>query len=141
MKLHILLAATVLSLTAARPQLVLGYQGGAVPFAEAAYEIGDRWEPALRISTDRFLEDLGRALAITYDVYEREAVELFVGSGVPVPPGGSEANVRGIVPLGMNVHPLADRRFGLRAVIDLGINEDPVLVGTRGLRWRLRDAD
>lgn len=138
MKIASLLLGAILLTYDTRGQLSAGYQLGQAPFAQIGYEIGERWQPEARIYPFGSLENTGVGLALMYDVFHREATDVFLGLGL----GYSAVfldEIQAIIPIGILVRPLADRRFGIRAELDLDIGGwDAALTGTVGVRWVFR---
>ena len=117
-------------------QLGVGFYQASLPFVEINYELADRWRPALRLGVDRFLEDVPVSVQLTYDIVEREAYEVYAGAGLQVALSPSETTAALIVPLGLNAYPFADRRLGFHIELLPYFEENAVLFGAWGVRWR-----
>ena len=124
-------------------QLSVSYLQGQATFAEVSYEFDERWEPALRVYPSGLLENTAIGVGVTYDVYEREAAEVFIGAGVGFARAFEQDAV--LVPVGLSVRPFAERRFAVRAELDAYFADlrevDTGLLGSLGVQWRFAKDD
>ncbi len=133
MKTLILSAAlTLFTVSACFAQLSVGYHQSGLPFASISYEIKGRLVPELRLSTDTYLgESFSPEFVLTYQFLNKEDYEFYSGLGF-------RANdFQGVVlPIGFNFFPFEQKKFGFHLELAPIINDNPILRGSWGIRYR-----
>lgn len=128
-----LLLLIIMSSFSAEAQFGISYHQSSIPFVGFNYEIKDRFLPELRIGTDNFMEDLSAELVITYQFINKEDVEFYGGLG------GRINTYEGLaIPIGLNVYPFEEKKFGFHIEIAPLIGEDQILRGSWGIRYRFK---
>ncbi|MFA0962787.1 hypothetical protein AB9P05_13375 [Roseivirga sp. BDSF3-8] len=132
MKLRLFFTLLLLSLgTAAFAQVGVAYHQSGLPFAEVHYEFGERVRPLFRPGVDSFFDNFPLELAITYDILDREDYEFYAGLGGRI--NGFEGAV---IPIGLNVYPFDNKRFGFHIEVAPIIGDADILRGSWGMRYR-----
>lgn len=102
-----------------------------LPFIGLSYEINNKLLPELRIGTDNYFEDTSLELAINYIFIRNETVNVYAGLG------GRIRILEGIVvPIGLNIYPFENKRFGFQMELAPILRESSLLRGSWGIRYR-----
>ena len=114
-------------------QLGVAYHQSGLPFAGINYEFGDRFRPEVRIGTDSYFDGFTVEGVFTYDILNKDAYEFYGGVGVRA------ADSPGVViPIGFNFYPFAVKNFGFHMELSPIFDEDGILRGSFGIRYRFR---
>ncbi|MDB5208011.1 MAG: hypothetical protein JWR72_3086 [Flavisolibacter sp.] len=114
-------------------QFGVSFHQSNLPFVGINYEIKDRLRPELRVGTDNYFEAMSVEGVLTYDLSNKEDYEVYAGLGIRV--NGFTGLV---VPIGLNIYPLATKQFGLHIELSPIIGESSLLRGSWGIRYRFR---
>ena len=128
---------SVFCLGIANAQFSVSYHQSSLPFIGLGYEIKDRFLPELRISSDRYFEDIALEAVATYQFINRKDIEFYAGAGA------RGLDYTGLVfPIGFNIYPLWSKRFGFHIEVAPMISEVQILRGSWGIRYRfLKEED
>jgi hypothetical protein len=107
-----------------------------LPFIGLNFEFNERIRPELRIGTDNYFNDLSGEVVVTYDIVNHDDYEFYAGAGVR---GGVFEGVT--IPVGVNVYPLPYKNFGFHIELTPILNEDPILRGSWGIRYKFRRSE
>jgi hypothetical protein len=115
-------------------QFGVAFHQSNLPFLGFNYEFKERFRPELRLSVDRYVEELPVELAAFYDVLETPDYEVYAGLGYRV------NLIDGpVLPVGLNVYPFSTKNLGFHVELAFLISEDDtVLRGSWGIRYRFR---
>lgn len=117
-------------------QFGISFHQSNLPFAGVNYEINNRFRPEVRIGTDNYFDDLSLEGVFTYDLMEREDFEVYAGIG------GRLYTFEGVVvPVGVNIFPLAVKQFGFHIELTPVFSEASLLRGSWGIRYRFGNRD
>jgi len=119
------------SLLSAQAQLSVAYHQSSLPFTEVQVEIFDRLVPAIRLGTNLDVDDFSPEVVLTFQYLDQPGYEAYTGFGV-------RANAfEGIVfPVGINLFPFEQKRFGFHIELAALMGESEVLRGSWGIRYR-----
>jgi hypothetical protein len=128
-------------LLALGPTVVFGQVGvnfhqTSLPFFGINYEINDRLRPELRIGTDNYFEDISGEIVVTYDILNKVDYEFYMGLGAR----GEEFDGV-VIPVGLNIYPLTSKNFGFHIELAPIINDDAILRGSWGIRYRFKKSE
>lgn len=112
-------------------QIGVSYNQSNLPFIGINYEINDKFLPELRIGTDNFIEDTSLELTINYLFKRNETVDVYAGLGGRI--GFFEGLV---VPVGLNIYPFEEKKFGFQIELASILGETNLLRGSAGIRYR-----
>lgn len=112
-------------------QFTAAYHQSGLPFVAISYEFKERYKPEVRLGTDIQLQDVPVELVGLYDILQHEDFEFYAGFGIRqgIFPGA-------VVPVGLNVYPLPEKKFGFHMELATIIGEDEILRGSLGIRYR-----
>lgn len=132
-KIFTLLVIVIGSASICHGQIGIAYHQSNLPFVGINYEFKDRFRVEPRIGVDNFLDDVSIELIATYDVVNKQDFEIYAGFGLRA--GDFSGPV---VPVGLNLFPFEDKRFGFHMEIAAVafFEDDSVLRGSWGIRYR-----
>lgn len=121
----------VLAPLAGLAQFTAGYHQSGLPFVSVSYEFRERYKAEVRLGTDIQLGDVPVELVGLYDFRQREDFEFYVGFGIRQGffPGA-------VIPVGLNVYPFPEKKFGFHMELATVIGEDEIVRGSWGIRYR-----
>ncbi len=102
-----------------------------LPFVGLNYEIKDKLRPELRIGTDDYFENISMEGIITYDFLNKDDYEFYAGLGIR-----ANAFTGLVIPFGINIYPLATKKFGFHIELAPIIGDSDILRGSWGIRYR-----
>lgn len=114
-------------------QFGVGYYQSNLPFVGLNYEMKNKLRPEIRVGTDNYFEALSIEGVLAYDLLRKEDFALYAGVGVRL---NSFTGV--VIPLGINVYPLATKQFGFHIELSPILGEDALLRGSWGIRYRFK---
>jgi hypothetical protein len=114
-------------------QLGISFHQSNLPFVGVNYEIKDRFIPEIRIGTDNYFENTSLEADLMYKILKKEDFDFY---------GGVGARINGftgvVIPVGLNIYPLTNKKFGFHIEAAPIIGEDFLLRGSWGIRYRFR---
>ncbi len=117
-------------------QFGVNFHQSNIPFAGINYEFKDRLRPEVRIATDYFLSDIAGEIVVTYDILNKEDYEVYGGLGIR---GGDYTGLT--IPLGINMYPFPTKNFGFHIELTPILNDDSILRGSWGIRYRFKKSE
>ena len=115
----------------AKAQFGISYHQSAIPFIGFNYTINERFMPELRLGTDSYLDDVSIEGVFNYNFVQKEDYRLYAGFGFYY--GGQGA---ASIPLGIQLYPFENKRFGFQIEATPIIGEINLLRGSWGIRYR-----
>ncbi|WP_439882763.1 hypothetical protein ACSX1A_06240 [Pontibacter sp. MBLB2868] len=117
--------------TASFAQFGVSFNQSNLPFAGLNYEINNRFLPELRIGTDNYFDDTSLELTLNYIFIRSETVNVYAGVG------GRVQILEGVVvPVGLNIYPFEEKKFGFQIELAGILRESSLLRGSWGIRYR-----
>jgi len=116
-------------------QFGVGIHQSTLSFAGFNYQFGERFIPELRFGTQEFFEELSAELVLNAVIAKNEEYQFYAGIG------GRVMLIPGLViPVGINIYPFENKRFGFQAELAALISDDTgsVLRGSWGIRYRFK---
>ena len=112
-------------------QFGVAYHQSSLPFVGINYEIGEKFRPEVRIGTDSFFNDLTFEAVVTYDILNKENVELYGGLGIKTADFGGV-----VIPIGLNIYPFGFKNFGFQMELAPIVGDSNLLRGSWGIRYK-----
>ncbi len=85
----------------------------------------------MRIGTDDYFENISMEGIITYDFLNKDDYEFYAGLGIR-----ANAFTGLVIPFGINIYPLATKKFGFHIELAPIIGDSDILRGSWGIRYR-----
>ena len=112
-------------------QFGVAYHQSNLPFVGVNYEFKNRIRVEPRVGVDQFLDELSVELVATFDIINREEVEVYAGLGAR---SGDYSGP--LLPVGVNVYPFQSRKVGFHIELAPIASEPGILRGSWGNRYR-----
>lgn len=113
-------------------QLGVSFHQSNLPFFGVNYQFKSKFRAELRLGVDNYIENTSVEAVVTYDFIKNEDYEFYGGLGLR----GSNENGGAVIPFGLNVYPLNVKKFGFHIEIAPIIEEDAILRGSWGIRYK-----
>jgi hypothetical protein len=121
----------------ASAQFGISFHQSNLPFVGFQFEIKERLRPELRIGTDEYFENLSVEVVVNYDIVNKADYEIYGGAGVR---GNMFEGL--VIPIGVNIYPLAEKNFGFHIELAPIISEDDaILRASWGIRYKFRKSE
>lgn len=118
---------------AAHSQVGISYHQSSLPFVGVGYTFSEKFSPELRLGTDRYFEDVTFEAVFNFHFLRREDYRFYAGFGIHLADFGGSA----VVPLGIQLFPLENKRFGFHIEAAPIIGErSGFFRGSWGIRYR-----
>lgn len=130
LKLFIVLSVLLSSFNALA-QLGVSYHQSNLPFVGINFEINEKFLPEIRIGTDNFIEDTSLEVVVNYIFKKNQTVDVYAGIGGKL--GFFEGPV---LPIGLNIYPFENKKFGFQIELALIFADDTILRGSAGIRYK-----
>ena len=126
--LAILFSTTTLSAFA---QLGVSYHESSMPFVGINYEYQDKYLGEIRVSSNNYFEELAFEITANYIFLSSDDFDFYGGIG------GRTTHFEGLViPVGLNLYPFENDRFGFHLEAAGLFGEGAILRGSWGIRYR-----
>lgn len=135
MKKLVLLSFLILSAFSLHAQFGVSVHQSNIPFVGFNYQIKDRLLPELRFGIDTEFEYVGIEATLSYIFIRSDDFNFYGGLGART------TILEGVVlPVGLNIYPFENKRFGFQMEVAALSGEENVLRGSWGIRYRFRKA-
>lgn len=111
-------------------QLGVSYHQSSLPFIGVQYDLGD-WLPELRLGTNQSFSNFSLEGVVLYKFINKDEYEFYGGIG-----GRTNILSGLVIPVGLNVYPLADKNFGVHLEAAPILGNTHYLRGSFGIRYR-----
>ena len=129
----LLTALLVLAANSSFAQFGISFHQSNLPFIGFNYEIKDSFIPEIRIGTDNYFESTSVEADVMYKIVRRDDFDFYGGIGVRI-----NGYTGVVIPVGLNIYPLPNKKFGFHIEAAPIIGEDFILRGSWGIRYRFR---
>ena len=131
MKRCFFIAFLILMASSASAQFGVSYHESSIPFLGFNYEYQDKYYGELRVASNYYFEHLAFELTANYIFLNKEDYDFYGGIG------GRTTRLAGLViPVGLNLYPFDNKRFGFHLEAAGLLGEAAVLRGSWGIRYR-----
>ena len=114
-------------------QLGISFHQSNIPFIGFNYEIKEKFIPEIRIGTDNYFESTSVEADVMYKILRKDDLDFYAGIGARI---NGYAGI--VVPIGLNIYPLTNKKFGCHIEAAPIVGENFILRGSWGIRYRFR---
>jgi hypothetical protein len=135
--LSVLVLAGLLFSADLHAQFGVSFHQSNIPFVGINYEAGRRLLVEARIGADVYFEDLHLEAVGVYRFGRSEEVHPYIGLGARMDDANFGFGL--LLPIGMNIYPFENKRFGFHIELAPIVAEVGVLRASWGIRYRFLD--